>query len=161
MTSDLCLMILANWHRNSQGILQRGVLKTTDDCPCRFDIYEPIDLLQCPYILIVTRNPHTHPLPERTKTPATIARIFNTLLLALGWRLADATPRRLLLDHRFVRDLREILDWRDARDPGLGDLHPSLANFDHAARLINKLRYEEYPEGTGLQGKHFLIDFNT
>lgn len=141
-------------------MLHRGVMKTTEECPCYFDIYEPKDFSQCPYILIVSKNPHTHSPPPRTKPPAAIQEIFRTSLLSLGWRLADATPRRLLLDHGFIDNLRKILHWKEVRDPGLGDLHPSLANSDLAARLINKTRFEKYPEGTGLQGMCFSIYFD-
>lgn len=74
------------------------------------------------------------------------------MLRPLEWQLADATPRRILLDNTFVYGLRKVLGWTEFCDPGLGDLHPSLVNYDHAARLINKLRFEEYPEGTGLEG---------
>lgn len=154
--STLCMLMamIAHWHRDSQGILQRGEMIPTEDCSTRFDMFTPNDLHQCPFVVIVSTNPHSHTLPQPTKTPATIRAIFESLLTPLDWRLADATPRRILLDHSFMQNLRDILGWKNHQDPGLGDLHPSLANYDHAARLIDNLRDEKYPAGTGLQGRH-------
>lgn len=140
------------WHRDNQGVLQRGRMKKMEDCECRFEIYEPHNLRYCPYILVVSKNPHSHPLPARTKTPASIRDVFVSLLRPLDWRLADATPRRLLLDNAFIYNLRQLLGWVDIRDPGFGDLHPSLNNYDHTARLIDDLRRKRYPNGTGLEG---------
>lgn len=140
------------WHRNSEGILHRGTMTFTNTCKCCFEIFVPNNLVQCPYILIVSRHPHSHNNPPRTKTPETIRQVFCSLLEPLGWRLADATPCRLLLDNTFIHGLRQVLEWIELRDPGLSDLHPSLVNYDHAARLIDCLRYENYPEGTGIEG---------
>lgn len=147
------------WHRNSEGILQRGTMISTNNCPCRFEIYEPDNLTQCPYILVVSRNPHSHSDPPRTKTPESIRQLFHSLLEPLQWRLADATPRRLLLDNTFIYGLRREIGWIDFDDPGLGDLHPSLVNYDHTARLIDNIRYEHYPKGTGIEGRTLCMFF--
>lgn len=123
-----------------------------EKCPSYFEFYEPKDLVQTPFILMVCRNPHTHPPPPRTKTPLAFERTFNSLLNILDWRLADATVRNISTDSTFMHGLRRCLNWTDVRDPELGDLHPSFVNRDHTARLINKMREKYFPKGTGMDG---------
>jgi len=79
-------------------------------------------------------------------------KIFFSLLIRLDWSLALATPRRIVLDAAFISGLRSVLGWEEVIDPTLSDLHPSLGNFDHTKRLINVLRSEKYPHGTGFEG---------
>ena len=54
-----------------------------------------------------------------------------------------------------MNGLRDVLSWpKDSiRDPTLVDLHPSFGNLDLTERLINTLRDEYYPNGTGFNGK--------
>lgn len=94
-------------------MLQRGKLVKANKakgCPTHFEIYEPDNLHECPYVLMVCRNPHSHPNPSRIRTPKSIRTKFTDLMCRLDWRLADATPRRLLLDNGFMSDLRNILN---------------------------------------------------
>ena len=121
-------------------------------CRTKFQIYIPYNLVACPRVLVVCRSPHSHPDPAPIKTPPTILHVFRELLLALDWKLADATPRRIYLDSGFIQGLRRHLDWKSERDPCLSDLHPSLGNLDHVYRQINKLRSERFPAGTGFEG---------
>jgi len=83
-----------------------------------------------------------------------------SLLESLGSGLASATPRRIILDAAFMSALRSALAWERSHSPTLGDLHPSLGNFDAASRLINKLRFSHYSEGTGFEGKSFHLTDN-
>ncbi|KIJ25096.1 hypothetical protein M422DRAFT_273985 [Sphaerobolus stellatus SS14] len=145
-------MPYSNWHRGSDGILKRGEILPAIDCPTRYEIYYPNDSEACPYIAPVSRNPHSHPNPKPSKTPALVRGILEELLVILGWKLVDATPQRLNLDSGFIAGLRRILEWNSARNPTLADLHPSLANYDHARRIIMECRKTLYPHGTGLEG---------
>lgn len=104
-------------------------------------------------MVVVSRNPHSHPPPLPVKTPPILVSVFNSLLRILDWKLADATPRRIVLDSAFIAGLRKHLGWTGIRDPVLSDLHPSLGNADHVRRYINKLREEYFPDGTGLAGE--------
>jgi hypothetical protein len=119
----------------------------------KFEFYYPHDYVACPYILLICRNTHNHAPPRPTKTPEYARRILQKLLCGLGWRLADATPRRLNIDSAFIGGLREVLEWDQLREPTLGDLHPSLGNADHAARLIDEARNETFPHGSGFEGQ--------
>ncbi|KAF8584191.1 hypothetical protein K439DRAFT_1633760, partial [Ramaria rubella] len=65
----------------------------TEPCLAGFEFYYPYDLGHCPYVLLVCRNPHSHTNPTPTKTPQAIHDVFTSLLEALEWKLADATPR--------------------------------------------------------------------
>jgi hypothetical protein len=102
---------------------------------------------------MVCINSHSHPDPFPTRTPNAVKDILEGLLLKLGWRLADATPRRLHIEASFLGGLRRVLNCSEFREPTLSDLHPSLGNWDHIGRLINNLRHVLYPAGTGFEGK--------
>ncbi|KAF4600363.1 hypothetical protein EYR38_004988 [Pleurotus pulmonarius] len=146
------------WHRTKDGLLQRGVLKNLPDpCPATFDIYTPDDLTTCPQVLIVCRNPHSHSPPLPIKTPESVMGIFHALLLGLGWKLADATPRKIILDSGFMDSLRRAINWNQQLDPTLADLHPSLANLDRVRRCITALRDEFFPSGTGFKGAKLIL----
>lgn len=113
--------------------------------------------------MVVARNPHSHPPPLPVKTPTTLVSVLKSLLRDLDWKLADATPRRIILDSAFISGLRKHLGWSGIRDPVLSDLHPSFGNMDHLRRHINTLREEYFPDGTGLAGElsHAIDEVDT
>lgn len=122
-------------------------------CNTRFDIYTPNDITACPKVVIVCRGgPHSHPEPSPIKIPPQLLDILESLLLDLDWKLGDATPRKIVLDSRFMQGLRKHLGWSQLRDPSLSDLHPSLGNMDHVRRYINKMRDHFFPSGTRFEG---------
>jgi hypothetical protein len=86
------------------------------------------------------------------KTPPFIVDIFKSLLLELNWKLADATPRKIMVDSGFVHSMRKHLGWDHPADPSLSDLHPSFGNLDHVRRFIADLRKTHFPDGTGFEG---------
>lgn len=146
--------MVAEWHRYPSGMLERGELRRNRKCNVTFEIYTPNVISDAQsQVLIVCRNAHTHPLPAPTKTPPIYKSILHKLLLDLKWKLADATPRRALLDTGFMASLRSQLGWPHDRNPVLSDLHPSLANDDHVKRIILDLRDTHFPSGTGFEGK--------
>ncbi|KAF8576151.1 hypothetical protein K439DRAFT_1623060 [Ramaria rubella] len=145
------------WHRTADGTLTRGLLSRTESCPARFEFYYPYNLDRCPAILLVCHNPHSHADPFPARTPQAVMDIFNNLLAHLDWKLADASPHHILLDSSFMAGLHHVLGWEGLCDLTLSDLHPSLGNSDHTARLINKLRYQHYPHGTGFEGAYHLF----
>lgn len=154
-------MYTAKWHRASDGVLRQGVLRRwAHNCSAVFDVYVPHDLHTCPQVVLICRHPHSHPPPLPVKTPSIIVAVFKSLLCTLDWKLADATPRRIILDSAFISGLRKHLGWTGVRDPVLSDLHPSLGNIDHVRRYINGLRAEHFPDGTGLPGE-LLLAINT
>lgn len=150
----------AYWHCGTDGSLQQGVLqKWAHKCETIHIIYVPNDLQDCPHVLIISRNPHSHPPPMPVKTPPLILRCFESLLQYLEWKLADATPRRIMLNSGFIHGLRHVLGWSLSwdHDPTLQDLHPSFGNLDHVRQLINLLRNTRFPDGTGFDGA--LLNF--
>ncbi|KAF8574792.1 hypothetical protein K439DRAFT_1665328 [Ramaria rubella] len=68
----------------------------------------------------------------------------------------NATPQRLSLDSAFMAALRSQLLWTGLQDPLLSALHPSSGNMDHTAHLIDLMRSEYFPNGTGLKGANEL-----
>ena len=144
----------AEWHRFPSGILERGQLHRDVQCNVIFDIYTPNNISATKnQILMVCRNAHNHPPPAPTKTPPLYTEILKSLLLNLGWKLADATPRRCLLDSGFMSNLRSQLGWSYNKNPVLPNLHPSLSNADHVKRIILDVRDTHFPAGTGFKGK--------
>lgn len=148
------------WHRFPDGSLDRGELHRDNtgegSCNAAFDIYVPkvFSDQERGQILIVCRNPHSHPDPAPVKTPSVYKSIFKNMLSSLTWKLADATPRGILLDSGLMSELRAKLGWNDVRDPSLADLHPSLGNADHVKRIILDLRNTYFPSGTGFAGEN-------
>jgi len=151
--------VSAHWHHYPDGKLQRGVLEPHSDCQTCYEIYIPNDLEAHPEVIIISRNPHSHPDPRPTRTPGVIKRLFTSLVEDTGWRLADMTPRKLSIDSGFLANFRLKLNWKRAEDPPLSALHPSLGNFDHTLRLIEKLHEIHFPDGTGLDGMNFFFVF--
>lgn len=138
--------------------------KWASGCSASFQVFVPYDIAACPRILILCRNSHSHPPPAPTKTPPALKDLFIDLLSLLKWKLADATPRRIFLDTAFVEGLQQALSWDPVcmgRNVTLADLHPSFANLDHTRRIINTVRADYYPWGTGYDGMFYFTHFNT
>ncbi|KIK77556.1 hypothetical protein PAXRUDRAFT_166459, partial [Paxillus rubicundulus Ve08.2h10] len=150
--------ICPHWHRQADMKLRRGAMrKWGSRCKATYQVFVPHDLNACPCILILCRNPHSHPPPAPAKTPPPLKALFYELLSLLHWKLADTTPCHIFLDMAFIEGLQQVLDWDSVamgRDATLSDLHPSFANLDHTRRLINKMRAEYYPCSTGYDGKY-------
>ncbi|KAF8126785.1 hypothetical protein EV363DRAFT_1298507 [Boletus edulis] len=146
------------WHRYADGTLARGTLtQWGTKCLSTYHIYVPQDLSICPRVVVVCRSPHNHSPPAPVNTPPPLVDILDKLLSDMGWRLADATPRRVMLDSGFVRGLRAVLGWELELNPSLPDLHPSLANLDHLRRLIMRVRLLKFPDGTGFEAVRLLV----
>ncbi|KAJ7649214.1 hypothetical protein B0H17DRAFT_1270949 [Mycena rosella] len=146
----------AYWHRTS-GKLARGVLqRSKGNCTTTFNIYTPYDLFDCPYVVVTCRNPHSHSLPPSVKTPPPLLEVFRSLLIELEWKLADATPRKLMIDSGFMGSLSRALGWNKPFDPPLAALHPSFGNLDHVRRYIDELRHVLFPSATGFEGAELL-----
>lgn len=133
-------------------MLTRGILQSPSKCPSRFSVYTPYDLSTCSSVVILCHGAHNHSNPIPVKTPPPIADVLETLLLELDWKLADATPRRVVVDSGFIGSLRKYLEWSRTDDPSLSNLHPSLGNQDHVRRYITNLRKVHFPNGTGFDG---------
>ncbi|KAJ7159144.1 hypothetical protein C8R43DRAFT_882333 [Mycena crocata] len=147
------------WHRSESGQLTRGLLqRATGNCSATFDIYTPYDLTDCPRVVIICRDPHSHPNPAPAKTPPPLLEVFRSLLLNLDWKLADATPRKLMVDSGFMGALRRNLGWKKPFDPPLSALHPSFGNLDHVRRYIDELQHVLFPSGTGFEGAQLLAE---
>ena len=72
----------------------------------------------------------------------------------MGWKTAEATPRKIMVDSGFMHGLCNNLGWDRNFDPSLSDLHPSLGNMDHAHWIINDIQNKIFPKETGFEGQH-------
>ncbi|KZW03626.1 hypothetical protein EXIGLDRAFT_758968 [Exidia glandulosa HHB12029] len=147
----------SDWHRRPGFALERALMVAHSDCPAKCEVYVPHNLQLCPSVLVVCSNPHSHPLPPPTNTPPLVRRVFEGMLRSLDWQMADITPRRLVLNSRFMHHLRTALGWSQYRNPQLSDLHPSLGNFDHTSYLIGLVRNEVFPKGTGFNASVYQL----
>ncbi|TFK44080.1 hypothetical protein BDQ12DRAFT_594008, partial [Crucibulum laeve] len=147
-----------HWHCSPTGKLHRGSLTLSSQCSVKFSIYQPYDLRVCPSIVIICFGEHSHAQPFPVKTPPSILALFNSMLLNLDWKVADATPRKIMTDSGFISDLQRHLHWSSLVDPSLSNLHPSLGNSDHVQRLIDILRQRFFPRGTGFDGAKLLVE---
>ncbi|KZV94541.1 hypothetical protein EXIGLDRAFT_748607 [Exidia glandulosa HHB12029] len=152
--STMCPML----HRTEDDKLAHGALTKAQPCTAKFRVYVPTDLHANSSIVVLCISPHSHAAPERSMTPPAIRDAFKSMLTVMDWRLADATPRRVIQDSGFMTALRRSLEWKDAPNPVLGDLHPSLANLDHTAYLIDSIRQPLYPFGTDFEGAQFMLN---
>ncbi|KAK7022633.1 hypothetical protein R3P38DRAFT_3196030 [Favolaschia claudopus] len=138
-------------HRDDAGRLVQLPMKNLS-CTVKFTLYEPLlEFRQnCPYVLLVCKGEHPHPIPLLTKTPPRIQDDLLVVLKSLDGDLADLTPRR------FLRHpvLRAYLQQRFPQlpNPTLIDLHTSLANREHLRVYIKSAKVNLFPEGTGWKG---------
>lgn len=144
-------------HHDANGALNQAELERLP-CSCTFREYEPLEEYRanCPYVLLVCKGPHTHPIPLPSKTPEYVRLQVVSLLLKLNEDLPDMTPRRFLRHPITKAFLRET--FVGTSDPTLGDLHISLSNRSHLKHYIDQVKAKQYPFGTGWEGVyHFGI----
>ncbi|KAJ7259441.1 hypothetical protein C8J57DRAFT_951375, partial [Mycena rebaudengoi] len=85
-------------HRNADREELEQLLMLHLSCHSKFRVFTPLPSYRraCPFVLIVTKGEHPHPVPLPTKTPPSIRNELMVLLENLGPNLPDLTPRRLL-----------------------------------------------------------------
>ncbi|KIK52752.1 hypothetical protein GYMLUDRAFT_1028506 [Collybiopsis luxurians FD-317 M1] len=107
-------------------------------CTCKFREYEPVEEYRnrCPYVLVVSKGTHLHPIPLPEKTPATVRTDIEILLKKMDYELADMTPR-LFLRHPLVKS------YLSTRFPLLQN--PMLI-------YIQNMKKQCFPVGTGWKG---------
>ena len=97
-----------------------------------------------PYMLLVSRNRHTHFPPLPTKVPYDVTQ---EVMAAIGDHdLLQLTARKLMFSPRFGNILRQY------GTSALRYIHGSLNVEDRIAALIYKKRLLTYPKGTSLAG---------
>lgn len=122
------------------------------ECGATYRIFQPFEDYRqfCPYILVISRGSHPHPIPLPQKTPPAIKDVVYKLLVSTGEDLADLTPRRFLRHPVVKAYLRDHLT--NIQLPALSDLHVSLANRSHLRSYIERAKAEHFPQGTGWPG---------
>ncbi|KAE9384455.1 hypothetical protein BT96DRAFT_950559 [Gymnopus androsaceus JB14] len=114
--------------------------------------YEPLEEYRaaCPYFLVTSKGPHSHPIPLPEKTPTTVKVELGKLFKKLGVDLADIMPRKFLR-HPIVQ-LYLSARYPFLRNPMLSDLHISLSNRSHLKVYLDTAKKTHFPEGTGWKG---------
>ncbi|EAU88652.2 hypothetical protein CC1G_01025 [Coprinopsis cinerea okayama7 len=138
-------------HRNHHGELVKAELEQLE-CKCTFRVYEPTEEFrsECPWILVVSKGVHHHPIPILSKTPPALVDEIMGLLHSLVEDLADMTPRRFLRHTTVQAYLKNALS--HIQNPCLSDLHPSFANRDHLRSYILRAQNTIFPHRTGWEG---------
>lgn len=122
------------------------------DCGTKVRVFEPLESYRrsCPFIFVVLRGGHSHPIPLPQKTPPVVREDIFRLLSTIGEDLTDLTPRRFLRHPALTSYLKNRFP--ELPHPTLSDLHVSLANRSHLKSYINQAKEREYPQGTGWDG---------
>lgn len=143
-------------HRDEEGNLRQAEMKRLP-CKCKYMEYEPFEEYRsiCPYVLVTSKGPHTHPVPLPIKTPPAVRSQITSLLQDMNWELADMTPRSFLRHPGVKLHLQRLFPHHSC--PTLSDLHISLANKEHLKTYIEKVKMESFPMGTSWQGNSRLI----
>ncbi|KAJ3849270.1 hypothetical protein EV368DRAFT_47649, partial [Lentinula lateritia] len=113
-------------------------------------IYEPLPDYRssCPYVLIVCKGVHTHPVPIPARTPSSIVDNLIKFLTHLD-DLPNLTARRLLGNEAAKFFLKRKLP--NLAKPTFSDLHPSLGNLDHMQVYIDRAIISVHPHEIQLQ----------
>lgn len=154
---SITFVLLAWNHRSgADGALKQPGLISTG-CHCTFREFEPLEEYRsfCPYILITSKGPHSHPIPLPQKTPARVKLELTSLFEKLDVDLADLTPRKFIR-HPIVQYYLSSR-FPMLRNPMLSDLHISLSNRSHLKVYIEQAKKVRFPRGTGWKGRS--LDF--
>ncbi|KAJ3859292.1 hypothetical protein EV359DRAFT_75667 [Lentinula novae-zelandiae] len=86
-----------NHRSDTDGALKQPGLISMG-CSCTFREYEPLEEYRsfCPYVLITSKGPHSHPIPLPQKTPTKVKLELTSLFEKLEVDLADLTPRKFM-----------------------------------------------------------------
>ncbi|KAJ7218166.1 hypothetical protein C8J57DRAFT_1095711, partial [Mycena rebaudengoi] len=139
-------------HRNADREELEQPLMLHLSCHSKFRVFTPLPSYRraCPFVLIVTKGEHPHPVPLPTKTPPSIRNELMVLLENLGPDLPDLTPRRLLR-HPILKTFLAT-KFPSIICPTLSDWHVSLANRDHLKAYILHALELHFPFGTDWMG---------
>ncbi|KAJ3839118.1 hypothetical protein F5878DRAFT_617485 [Lentinula raphanica] len=140
-------------YKNDTGDYVLGQPRLTSlSCSCTYREYEPLEEYRevCPYILVVSKGVHSHPVPLPEKTPPAVRAELETLTRQLDVDLADISPR-YFLRHPIVKSYL-AMRFPLIRNPMLSDLHVSLSNRSHLKIYLDAVKRECFPDGTGWQG---------
>lgn len=85
-------------HRNVDSGSLAKVKLTHVSSKSTFCIFEPLEEFHqtCPWVLVVCKGEHSHPIPLPLKTPPSLRSELMKLLKNLEHDLPDLTPRRFL-----------------------------------------------------------------
>ncbi|KAJ3860037.1 hypothetical protein EV359DRAFT_49934, partial [Lentinula novae-zelandiae] len=153
VTNNTSQRLTCTWnHRHhADGDLKQPALVSME-CHCTFREYEPLEdyRASCPYILITSKGPHSHPIPLPQKTPRKAKLVLESLFEKMEVELADLTPRKFL--RHPVTQCYLSSHFPMLRNPMLSDLHISLSNRSHLKVYIERAKKAHFPEGTGWKG---------
>ncbi|KAK7024601.1 hypothetical protein VNI00_016162 [Paramarasmius palmivorus] len=143
-------------HRQDNGDLYQPLM-VLKPCKVTFRTFEPLEEYrqQHPYIILVVKGIHKHPIPMPKKTPPRLRSKLFEIFKSIGVDLADLTARSFIRHTATQSLLHQVFPENPLAS--ISDLHPSLANHSHIAWYIEKAKKESYPKGTGWEGAKYLF----
>jgi hypothetical protein len=138
-------------HRNEDGHLLQLEMQHLA-CNAKVRVIEPQEAYRdiCPFVLIIIKGHHPHPVPLPQKTPPKLRAEVFKLLDHVSEDLADLTPRGFLRHPVLKAHLRDRFP--NMVSPTLSDVHVSLANRSRLKKYIDKAKETHFPAGTGWEG---------
>ncbi|EXX69589.1 hypothetical protein RirG_094700 [Rhizophagus irregularis DAOM 197198w] len=112
-------------------------------CNVIFHKYEPLDLKSCPYIVMVVKNTHSHPLPPPHRIPGHLQENVKNLIKNSNDLLSDTTSRKLISGPLIKAVFGEVV---------LSDIHASMNNIDKLRNIVMKEQKLLHPHGQGIMG---------
>ncbi|KAJ5885894.1 uncharacterized protein N7473_008568 [Penicillium subrubescens] len=117
------------------------------ECEVRFKIFQPINLLENPFVIFLSSGIHCHIPPPPSRPPRSI--LGEVLELIKRMQSPDLTTSLFLRSP----ELRDFC--KSYRGETLSQIHASFANYDRIRALILKQRILAYPEGRDLKGVYW------
>ncbi|OAF57839.1 hypothetical protein VC83_05497 [Pseudogymnoascus destructans] len=146
-SDELCAVIEQNSTRRKhcgvEHIQGRGKLIHTN-CNVQFRLFQPYNLIDCPYIIWTSHGVHCHPPPPPSRTPQ---QLVDSLLTVIKKINDPSLTTRTLLKNPALQSFYEHWNGKS-----LSDVHKSLINLDKISFILRKQQLLNYPYGQHLIG---------
>ena len=104
MIAHICFLqfLLDFVHKTSNNTVINGGSIIHKLCQVKFYCITPVDLMKCPYIVIISKGIHTHPPPPPVKIPINLVEDLKSIINNEG--LLNLTARRFLTSEFFMKN---------------------------------------------------------
>jgi len=89
------LNFLAAYPHRAGNIIKQGSI-IQKKCGVKYTKIVPLDIEQCPYVILISRGVHSHPPPPPNRVPITIRSRLQDLIRQANDDTSDVTPTRIV-----------------------------------------------------------------